>query len=66
MKTLGEIQQAILELPESDLETLSKWLSELDWDRWDAEIEQDSRDGQLEFLSAEARKAGANGTLQDL
>ena len=66
MKTLGEIQQAILELPESDFETLSKWLSELDWDRWDAEIEQDSRDGQLEFLAAEARKAGANGTLQDL
>ena len=66
MKTLGEIQQAILELPESDLETLSKWLSELDWDRWDAEIEQDSRDGQLEFLAAEARQARANGTLQDL
>ena len=66
MKTLGDIQQAILDLPDSDFATLSKWLSELDWDRWDAEIEQDSRRGRLEFLAEEARQAGANGSLQDL
>lgn len=66
MSTLGEIQQAILDLPETDFETLSKWFSELKWDRWDAEIKQDSRSGQLEFLASEARQAKANGTLQDL
>ena len=66
MSTLGEIQQAILDLPETDFETLSKWFSELEWDRWDAEIKQDSRSGQLEFLASEARQAKANGTLQDL
>ena len=66
MSTLGEIQQAILDLPESDFEILSQWFIELDWDRWDAEIEQDSHSGQLEFLAAEARRAGVNRTLQDL
>ena len=66
MRTLGEIQQAILDLPESDFETLSQWFVELGWDRWDAEIERDSRSGQLEFLAAQARQAGTNGALQDL
>ena len=50
MSTLGEIQQAILDLPEADFETLSKWFSELEWDRWDAEIEKDCHDGRLGFL----------------
>ena len=66
MRTLDEIQQAIVDLPESDFQTLSHWFIELDWDRWDAEIKQDSRSGQLEFLASEATQAKANGTLQDL
>ena len=66
MRTIGEIQQAILDLPDSDFQTLSKWFDELDWDRWDAKIEHDARDGQLDFLVSEAMHARANGTLQDL
>lgn len=66
MSTLGEIQQAILDLSKPDFETLSRWFSELEWDRWDAEIEQDSRRGRLEFLLKEAEQAEAHGTLQEL
>ena len=50
MKTVAEIQQAILELHEADYAQLSRWFQELDWQRRDTEIEQDSRDGKLDFL----------------
>ena len=66
MKTVAEIQQVILELPESDYAHLSRWFQELDWQRWDAEIEQDSRDGKMAFLIAQATQARADGTLQEL
>ena len=66
MKTVAEIRQAILELPEADYAQLSRWFHELDWERWDAEIEQDSRDGKLDFLIVQATQAKADGTLQEL
>ena len=66
MKTVSEIQQAILELPKADYAQLSRWFYELDWERWDAEIAEDSRDGKLDFLMAEAAKAKADGTLREL
>ena len=66
MKAVAEIQQAILELPESDYAQLRRWFHELDWERWDAEIEQDSRDGKLDFLIAQVAQAKADGTLQEL
>ncbi len=66
MKTVAEIQQAILELPASDYAQLSRWFHELDWEQRDAEIEPDSRDGKLDFLLAQAAQAKADGTLQEL
>lgn len=66
MKTVTEIQQAILELPESDYALLSRWFHELDWEQWDAEIEQDCRRGNLDFLLSQAAQAKDNGTLQEL
>lgn len=63
MRTVLEIQQAILELPDADYDQLSRWFHEMDWERWDEEIEQDSRDGKLDFLVAQAQ---ADGTLQEL
>lgn len=66
MKTVAEIQQAILELPEADYAQLSRWFHEMDWEQWDAEIEQDSRDGKLDFLVAQATLTKADGTLQEL
>lgn len=66
MKTIAEIQQAILELPRADYAQLSKWFLELDWKQWDSEIEQDSTTGKLDFLTEEATRAKADGTLRDL
>ena len=66
MKTVAEIRQAILELPEADYAQLSRWFHELDWERWDAEIEQDARDGKLDSLVEQATQAKADGMLQEL
>ena len=66
MKTVAEIQQAILELPESDYAQLTRWFQERDWERWDADIAEDSRVGRLDYLVEQADKAKADGTLREL
>ena len=66
MSTITEIQQAILALPESDYVQLRQWFSELDWKKWDEQIEADSQEGRLDFLVAQALQAKSEGTLLDL
>jgi hypothetical protein len=66
MTEISEIQRAILSLPESDYTKLREWLAEIDWERWDREIEADSKAGRLDFLAAEADEAKKSGTLRDL
>lgn len=66
MTEISEIQRAILSLPESDYAKLREWLAEIDWERWDREIEADSKAGRLDFLAAEADEAKKSGTLRDL
>ena len=66
MNTVPEIQQAILELSKAEYDQLSLWFHELNWERWDAEIERDSRDGKLDTLVVQAAKAKADGALQEL
>ena len=52
MATVMELQQAILKLPEEDYAELLRWLLELDWERWDTELEEDVQAGRLDVLSA--------------
>ncbi len=66
MSTIPEIQQAILALPQDDYVRLRQWFGELDWGKWDDQIEADSEDGKLDFLVNQALDAKANGTLLDL
>ena len=66
MTNVTEIQEAILALPESDIAQLRQWLSELDGDKWDRQIESDSEDGKLDFLLADAEESKRQGTLQEL
>ena len=66
MKTLAEIQQAIANLPQADYAQLSRWFHQHDSERWDSQIEQDSHDGKLDFLLAQAEQAKADGTLSEL
>lgn len=66
MSRLAEVQQAILVLPEAEQAQLREWFSELDWERWDKQIEADADEGGLDFLIAEALEAKEDGTLQEL
>ena len=63
MATVAEIQQAILELPPTEYGQLISWLRELDWEKWDRQIEADSEAGRLDFLIAEAMEAKEKGEL---
>ena len=66
MSGISEIQEAILALAESEYLQLRQWFSELDWEKWDREIEKDSQAGRLDFLVKEALKAKEDGALQEL
>ena len=66
MKTLSQIQQAVLALCEADYTKFRNWFTELDWEKWDKEIESDSESGKLDFLIAEALEAKLKGELRDL
>ena len=39
-QVLQEIQKAILSLPEADYLQLRHWFNELDWEKWDQQIEE--------------------------
>ena len=66
MSNIEDIQQAILKLSRTDYTQLKRWLSELDWEEWDRQIEADSADGKLDFLVAEASDARQRGALEAL
>ena len=66
MNTVAEIQQAILELPESDYIQLSRWFHERDWEQWDLEIAEDAHNGKLDSLVVQAIKSREDGTLREL
>ena len=66
MTTLEEIQHAILNLPEAEFGELKRWLLELEWERWDGEVEADSIVGNLDVLIAEALEAKKKRTLRPL
>ena len=66
MSSITEIQQAILSLPKADYLQLRHWFSELEWEKWDLQIETDSENGKLDFLIAEAFEAKEKGKLKEL
>ena len=66
MSRLEKIQQEILALPEAKYKQLRLWFSELDWEKWDREIEVDSDIGKLDFLIAEVLEEKEKGTRKDL
>lgn len=64
--SIQEIQDAIRALDSDDFARLRNWVSELDWDRWDQQIEADAEAGKLDFLADEAAASAAQGTLTPL
>ena len=65
VSAVAEVQRAIFVLPEAEFAQLREWISELDWERWDRQLEADALDGRLDFLIAEALEAKEDGTLQE-
>ncbi len=66
MKKLEKIIAEIESLKSEEFAQLSKWFSERDWEKWDREIERDSKKGKLDFLVKKAIEEKDKGTLKDL
>ena len=66
MSKIDELKADIERLPGEEIAELFRWLSEREWERWDKEIEADSRAGRLDFLLREAREEKAKGTLREI
>ena len=54
VSNLKEIEKAILSLPSHEFEKLKQWVFDLDYQRWDEQIEQDIAEGHLEAFAQEA------------
>jgi hypothetical protein len=64
--TVEDIKTAIELLPKNDYAGLRSWFSKRDWQLWDKEIEDDSREGKLDFLIKEALQEKEKGELRQL
>jgi hypothetical protein len=54
VSNLEQIETAILSLPSNEFEKLKRWFFDLDYQRWDEQLEQDIADGNLEAFAQEA------------
>jgi hypothetical protein len=66
MSTVDEIKEQVLALSNEEQATLRDWLLELDWDRWDEQLERDVRNGRLDALAEEALREDAAGKTTPL
>ncbi len=54
MSDIEQIESAILSLSHNDFEKLRNWFLDLDYERWEQQIERDIVEGKLEDLATEA------------
>ena len=66
MSKVEELEKAIDALPEEEYKQLRQWFSEKDWNKWDQQIEADSKSGKLNFLLQEALEAKSKNKLREL
>lgn len=66
MNKLEHLKAEIQRLDEDEVAELVRWISDIDWQSWDRQIEADSRAGSLDFLSEEARHEKERGELREL
>ena len=64
--TIQQIESAILELPSSEFRQVIDWLLDLDYQRWDEELERDIEAGKLDFLAQEAIEDLENGFCKQI
>jgi hypothetical protein len=66
MSKVERSQTEIESLSDEEYSKLRQWFSERDWEKWDREIEEDSRSGKLDFLIKEALDEKSKGNLKEL
>jgi len=66
MKRLKQVKNIVLSLSDNDFRELYKWMIELDQMKWDKEIEEDSKNGLLDELAAQAVADYKNGLSKRL
>ena len=66
MSTIQEIEQAIINLSETDRAKLRDWFANLDQDEWDQQIARDEAAGRLDSLAQQALKDLREGRCTDL
>jgi hypothetical protein len=54
MSALEQIEAAILTLPSDEFQQLRQWFFDLDYQRWDEQLERDVAEGKLGALAEEA------------
>ena len=66
MMSIEQIENAILNLSETDFTKLRNWLLDLDYQQWDQQLEQDINEGKLDALAQEALAEFEAGYYQEL
>ncbi|MBW4476143.1 MAG: hypothetical protein KME22_13915 [Hassallia sp. WJT32-NPBG1] len=66
MLTLEQIESAILQLSPDEYKKLIEWFADLDYQRWDEQLEKDIADGKLEALAQEAIAEFKAGHCQEI
>ena len=63
---LEQIIFSIESLSSDEFVKLRDWIIERDWEKWDRQIEEDSKTGKLDFLTKDALTEKKQGKLQEL
>ena len=66
MSTVEEIKEQVLALTIEEQASLRDWMLELEWDRWDEQLERDVQAGRLDALAEAALQAHADGKTTPL
>ncbi|MEG4320124.1 MULTISPECIES: hypothetical protein [unclassified Microcoleus] len=66
MLTVEQIENAILELPPNEIGELLEWFLNLDYQRWDVQLEKDIAQGKLDALAAEAMADFESGNYRSI
>lgn len=64
--SVQEIESAIVQLPNPELNQLAAWFEEFQADLWDRQIEQDALSGRLDALAEQANQEFEAGRCRPL
>ena len=66
MPQVEQIISSIEMLTGQEFNKLRDWILERDWEKWDKQLENDSENGNLDFLFNEAMAEKRKGILREL